>query len=245
MNLVFKNANRRRIGQHQRCRIFVHRLRERFHIDAAPLVRLEIDDLVAADGRSGGIRPVRRVGDDDVAPRIAPCCVIRARQQNAGELAMRACSRLQSDRLHSGDLEQALLQQPDNSQRTLRQFLRLIRMRLRNPLQPRYKFIYPRIVLHRAAAQRIHPQVDRVIPSREPREMANDLNLAQLRELCSFFARIFAQQILGIDLWNIEGRQPIRLLPRRRLLKAQPLVLRQVRGNFARRPHEFLFCRHL
>ena len=54
-------------------------------------------------------------------------------------------------------------------------------MRLRNPLQPRHKFVYPRVVLHRAAAQRIHPQIDRVVPRREPREVANDLNLAQLR----------------------------------------------------------------
>ena len=49
------------------------------------------------------------------------------------------------------------------------------------PRSASHKLIHPRVVLHRARAQRIHAQIDGVVPRREPREVANDLDLAQLR----------------------------------------------------------------
>ncbi len=107
-----------------------------------------------------------------------PC----ANQQDARELAVRARRRLQRNRIHAGDLDQALLQQVDDFKNSLRQRFRPIRMRLGQPLNPRHKLIHARVVLHRARAQRIHPQIDGVVPRREPREVANDFDLAQLRQ---------------------------------------------------------------
>ena len=105
VNLVFEDAERRRIGQHQRGGVFVHLARQRFEVDAALGVRLEVLHLVAADGRGRRIGAVRRVGNEDLAPRIALRLMPRAHQQNAGELAVRAGRRLQRDRVHAGDFD--------------------------------------------------------------------------------------------------------------------------------------------
>ena len=72
VNLVFEHAQRRRIGQHQRGGIFVHLARQRFEIDAALGIRLEILHLVAADGRGRRIGAVRRVGNQHLAARDCP-----------------------------------------------------------------------------------------------------------------------------------------------------------------------------
>ena len=127
-----------------------------------------------------GIGAVRRVGNENLLARIALRLVPRARQQDAGELAVRAGRRLQRDRVHAGDLEQAALQQIDDFQNALRQRLGPVRMRLGQAFDARHKLIDARVVLHGAGAQRIHAEVDRVVPGGEPREVADDLDLAQL-----------------------------------------------------------------
>ncbi len=86
----------------------------RFEIDAAVRIRLEILDRVAAEGRSGGVGAVGRVGNQNLLARIALRLVPGPREQNSGELAVRAGRRLQRDRIHAGDLKQAPLQQVEN-----------------------------------------------------------------------------------------------------------------------------------
>ena len=121
VNLVLEDAQRRGVGEHQRRSVFVHLAREGFEIDAAIGIRLEILDRVAADGRRGRVGAVRRVGNENLLARIALRLVPRARQQDARELAVRARRRLQRDRVHAGDFEQAALQQVENFQNPLRQ----------------------------------------------------------------------------------------------------------------------------
>jgi hypothetical protein len=54
--------------------------------------------------------------------RGLPCDSCHARdQQDAGELAVRAGGRLQRDRVHAGDFEQAALQQVEDLEDALRQ----------------------------------------------------------------------------------------------------------------------------
>ena len=49
-------------------------------------------------------------------------------------------------------------------------------------IEPRHEFVYARVVLHGAGAQRIHPQVDGVVPGGKPREVAEDFDLADFGE---------------------------------------------------------------
>ena len=105
VNLVLENSQRRRIRQHQRRRVFINLPRQRFEIDAAIGIRLQVLHLVAADGRRRGVGAMRRVGNQDLAARIALRLMPRAHQQNAGELAMRARCRLQRNRVHAGNVD--------------------------------------------------------------------------------------------------------------------------------------------
>ena len=61
----------------------------------------------------------------------------------------------------------------------LRQRLRLIRMRLRNPFHPCDRLVDTWVVLHqRATTQRIHPEVDRIVPRREPRKVCRIISIS-------------------------------------------------------------------
>ena len=170
------------VGEHQRGGVFVHLARESFEIDAAVGVRLEVLDLVAADGRGRGIGAVRRVGNENLAARIALRLVPGADQQDAGELAMRAGRRLQRDGVHAGDLEQAALQQVDDFEHALRERVGPVGMRLGQALDAGDELVDARVVLHGAGAERIHAEIDGVVPGGEAREVADDLDLAQLGE---------------------------------------------------------------
>ena len=110
---------------------------EGFEIDAALGVRLEVFDLVAADGRGGGVGAVRGVGNQNLAARIALRLVPGADEQNAGELAMRAGRGLQRDRVHAGDFDQAALQQVDDFKNSLRERVGAVGMRFGQALDAR------------------------------------------------------------------------------------------------------------
>ena len=194
VDLVFEDAERGRVGEHQRRGVFVDLARERFEIDAAVGVRLEVLDLVAADGRGGRVGAVRRVGNENLAAGIALRLVPRADQQDAGELAMRAGRGLQRDRVHAGDFEQAALQQVDDFENALRERFGPVGMRLGQALDARDKFVHARVVLHGAGAERIHAEVDGVVPGGEAREVADDLDLAELREQAGHLAVRVAEQ---------------------------------------------------
>ena len=76
VNLMLEDAQRRRIGEHQRRGLFVHLPRESFEIDAAVGIRLDILDRVAAQGRGGRIGAVGRVGNENRS--CADCPATRA-----------------------------------------------------------------------------------------------------------------------------------------------------------------------
>jgi len=181
VDLALENTNRRGICQHQSCCLFVDYLRQGRHIHATLRIRLQVHHLISATCRRRWIRPMRRVRDNNCLAWIALRLVIRPRHQHASKLAMRSCRRLQRDRVHACDLQQAILQELDNHHRTPRKALGLIWVGLCDALQAGDIFVYPRVVLHRATAQRIHPQIDCVVPRREPCEVPDDFDLAQLR----------------------------------------------------------------
>ena len=153
VNLALEDANRRGVGEHQRGGLFVHLPRKGLEIDAALGVGLEILDRVAADGRGGRVGAVGRVGDENLLARIALRLVPCADEQDSRELAMRAGGRLQRDRVHAGDFDQAALQQIDHFENTLRQRFRPVRMRLGQSLDAGDELVHARVVLHGAGAR--------------------------------------------------------------------------------------------
>ena len=194
MNLALENADGAGVGQHQRSGVFVDDLLQLGDIDHAQRVGAQILHLVTADGCGGGIGSVSRIGDDDLGPGIALGLMVGAHQQDAGELSMRSRRGLQRDRIHAGDIEQAGLQQANDLERSLGERFRLVRMRFGDAFEAGDEFVDPRVVLHGAAAQRIHAEIDGIVPGGEAGEVANDLDLAQLRHQSQIRARGFAQQ---------------------------------------------------
>ena len=105
-------------------------------------------------------------------------------------------------------------------------------MRLGQSHQPRDIFVHARVVLHGARAQRIHAVIDRIVPGRDARVVADDFDLADLGHLAQIFARLLAQQFGRIDLRHVERRQLVSLLAGRRLLEDEAFVLADVGGRF-------------
>jgi hypothetical protein len=159
--------------------------------------------------------------------------MVGAGQQYPGELPVRAGRRLQRDRIHAGDIEQAGLQQANDLERPLGERFGLVRMGLRDALEAGDELVHPRVVFHGAAAQRIHAEIDGIVPGGETGEVANDLDLAQFGHQSQIRAGRLAQQVYRIDVRHIEGRHFVGLLTRRRLFKYQGLILSKVRTHLA------------
>ena len=145
---------------------------------------------------------------------------------------MRAGGGLQGDRVHAGDFDETALQKVDDLKNPLRQRVGAVGMRLGQALDAGDRLIDARVVLHGAGAQRIHAQVDRVVPSREPREVADDLDFAQLGEQARYLPVRITKQRRHIHHRHVERRQLVSALPRRRLLEDERLVLRLVGADF-------------
>ena len=228
MNLFFEDADGARVGEHHAGGVLVDCCFKRSGIDHAFGVRFEIENLVAADRRRCRIGAVRRVRDDDLPARITLRLVIGAHQQNAGEFSVRPGGGLERDRLHAGDLDQALGERFEDAQCALRDFFRLIRMSIGQAFEAGNKFVNPRIVFHGARAKRIHAEVDRVVPGREACEVTDDLDLAHLRHEAEVITCRIAQQLLWVYFRNVERRELVSFLAGRRLLEDESLVLRDM-----------------
>ena len=177
VNLALEDADGGGVGEHERGGVLVHHAGEFREVHHALRVRLEVGHLIAADRGGGGVGAVRRVRDQDLLARVALALVIRADKQDAGELAVRAGGGLQRDGVHAGDLDEAVLQELHDAEATLRQRLRLIGVRVGDAIERRDRLVHARVVLHGATAQRIHAEVDGVVPGGEAGEVANDLDL--------------------------------------------------------------------
>ncbi len=92
---------------------------------------------------------------------------------------MRARLGAHRDARHAGQGDQPVRQLIDHGERALDRILRLERMDVGKARHPGDFLVEPRIVLHRAAAEREQAKVDRVILPAEPRIMAHRLGLAE------------------------------------------------------------------
>ena len=138
--------------------------------------------------------------------------MIGAGEQDAGELAMRARCGLQGDGLHAGDFDERFFERAQHAERALRERFRLIGMRFGDAFQARDELVDARVVLHGAGAERIHAEIDRVVPGGEAREVADDLDLGELGQSGCFGARGVAEEFGGVCFGHVERRQPVAAL---------------------------------
>ena len=153
-------------------------------VDVPARVGLHRRQLVARHRHARRVRAVRRVGDDDLPPRLvlAPFLEVRAEEHQPGQLALAPGRGLQRDRVEPRHLEQDVLQLPLELERALRGVVLDERMQVREPGQPDDPLVDARVVFHRAAAERIEARVDAEVARRELREVAEHLRLGELRQ---------------------------------------------------------------
>ena len=104
---------------------------------------------------------------------------------------MRAGRGLQADVRQAADLRQRLLQQPHQLQRALGAPRVLGRVQAGVAGQRRDPLVQPRVVLHRAGAERVEAGVEVEVAAREAVVVADDLRLGDLRQA----RRLGAQQL--------------------------------------------------
>ncbi len=139
VDLILEDAQRRRIGDHERRHVGSQRRTQGLEVDAAALVGSDRHRLVADHGCGRGVRAMRRVGHEHLRSRIPLTArpMVGTGHQHAGQLAVRAGRGLQRHGRHPADLLQLLGQQPHQLQRSLRQRLRIERVRLGQAREPR------------------------------------------------------------------------------------------------------------
>ena len=106
-------------------------------------------------------------------------------------------------------------------------------MRQCQPFHPRHRLIHPRIVLHRAGAQRVQPGIHPVIPGGKPGKVADDFNLAHFRHVAEILSFGWTQELCRVDFRHVERRQLPGGLARPRFFEDESLVLADVTGGFA------------
>src|SRR5713101_408026 len=94
-----------------------------------------------------------------------------------------------------------------------------------------HQFIHSRVVLHGARTQRIHAEIDSVVPGGKPGEVADDFDFADFGHVAQVFSFRWSEQRRRVHVRNVEGGQLPRRLSWRRLLEYQALVLIDVPGG--------------
>ena len=187
----------------------IHNFFQARDVDLAALIRAHVFDFVSGDHRGRGIGAVRGVGDQNFLARASlRVFEVGANQQQAGQFALRARRGLQRAGIHAGNFDEAIQQQLQNFQAALREFLRLVGMLGGDAVQARDEFVHARIVFHRAGAERIHAEIDRVVPRREPREVADHFDFADFGKSFDGLAGVVrAQRGARVHGGHVERRQ--------------------------------------
>ena len=231
---LFEDSQRAGIGDHQRGDVVGDEFAEMIGIDLAAAIGFDVLHFVAGDDDGGGIGAVRGIGDQDFVARVALAFEIGANHQQAGEFALRAGGGLQRGGVHAGDREQAFLQIVKDAQAALGDFAGLFGMFGGEAFEARDEFVDARVVFHGAGAERVHAQIDRVIPGGKAGEVADHFDFADFGEAFDGIAREGgAERGGGVDRRDVERRQFHAALAGSGMFEDQPFVLADVRARFA------------
>ncbi len=151
---------------------------------------------------------MRGVGDDHLVAAMAALEMVRTRDQQTGELAMRAGRRMQRHGVHAGDFRERRFEPRHQFERALAQMRGRARMKLREACQRCNLVVQHRIVLHRARTERVEVRGLRKVELREPDKMANHLRLADFGKARQIVAaQLGAKKLDGLGGGARSGRQ--------------------------------------
>ncbi len=193
------------IGEHQRGSVLVHHTLQRANVQHAEIVRRDVGHLVSCHSDRRRVGAVRGIRHNHGSTWISAGVQHGSDQQHAGQFPMRARRGLEGHRIHTSDLKKRPLQLREDFHRALRERLRLVRMNPTQAFRASDQFVDARVVLHGAGAERVHSQVDRVVPSGEAREVADRIHFAHFRKASDLGAHIPGAEHLGeIDSGHVQ-----------------------------------------
>ena len=117
--------------------------------------------------------------------------MIRVKQKHAGQFAVSSGSRLEGGRVHAGDFDQEIFKIIHELQDTL------AKIRVKHGVcggktgLGRLALIGFGVIFHGAGAQRVHAAVNREVPLRQARVMANNIDFAQIGEIRTVSNQVF------------------------------------------------------
>ena len=121
----------------------------------------------------------------------------RADDHDASHFAVRARGGLKRDARQTRDLREMLLEFVNDFEGALRVALVSERMKICEPCDTRDAFVEARVVLHRARAQRVHAEIDRIVPGGHANEVPNDVHFAD-------FGHAFEIVVATKLGWNVQ-----------------------------------------
>ena len=205
-----KQAVRVWAGQHDTGDMRAEQVLERIQIHRARGGRRNRLHFEPGDGRTGGIRAVGGIRDQDGVPgSVAPVAVISGNEQHAGKLAVCARHGLQASRLHAADLREQPFHLIDKFQGAAA----IVQVGVETPqlrVQPgktgqgRHGLGHLGIVFHGARAERVELGVHAEIALRQACEMTNHVELAHFGK---GQRRIAAQGFRQHGFGHIQGRR--------------------------------------
>src|SRR5215208_7567039 len=133
----------------------------------------------------------------------------RTNDHDAGHLAVRPRGGLQRNAGQACDLREVFLEFVDYLQRTLCVRVVSQRMKISEARDARYSFVQSRVVLHRTRAERIHAEIDRVVPGRHANEVSNHVDFTDFRHSVEIVIPAKLRRDLEWDFIDIQRGQAI------------------------------------
>ena len=196
-DLLLEKPQRVRVREHDPGDVGSEDRAEGLPVDETAGVGADRRNGVAAERHRRRVRAVGRLGDDDPAANLAVALVVGAHEEQPRQLPRRAGGRLQRRRRHARDGAERLLQLDEHLQPSLRPPGRCRRVDLAKGRDRRGLVTDLRVVLHRARAERVRPEIDAVLAVRQPGEMADEVALGDLRERDGLGAQMPGRHELG------------------------------------------------
>ena len=168
LDVLVEEPERRRVREHQRRRSAVDLGAQVLDVDVAARVGLDVRQLVAGHGHRGGVRPVRGVGDDDLAPPLGlPALLeVRADEHEPGQLALAAGGRLERDGGRPVTSARISCRRHISSSAPCAPPPPAADGGRAKPGSAATRSFNARVVLHRAGAERVEARVDPEVPGR-------------------------------------------------------------------------------
>ena len=206
-DILVKDADCVRIGEHQARGVLTDRCTQLFQIDTAFAVRGDADHLVPDHRRARRVGSVCRVRHDDLGAFLVPArFVVRLNQHQAGEFPVCARCGLEGHPIHAGDLAEQLFRHAERFQTSLHRMCRLERMDLGKARQAGHLVVDFGVIFHRAGAERIKPVIDPMGALHQRGIMAADVHLRNLGKMELLAAPQRFRQFSGRDIQPWQDR---------------------------------------